>query len=192
MPAPKKLKIVEELSEQLARATIAIGAAYQGLRVAEMNGLRRQLKAKGIEVRVAKNTLLRLAAAAAEKPDIGQLGEGPTALVFGYGDIIEVAKAVTEYMQSAKNAFAPRRAFVEGRLLTARELIDLATIPSRPVLTAQLLGALRSPLWRLVQLLSGALVQPTGQLLNSSLIQFQGLMEARSTQLEAQPQPANS
>jgi large subunit ribosomal protein L10 len=187
MPAPKKIQIVEELTERLARATITIGAAYQGLRVAEMNELRRQLKAKGVEVRVTKNTLLRLAAAAAEKPEIAELGEGPTAIVFGYGDAIDVAKAIADYTQSAKNAFAPRRAFVEGRLLSARELADFATIPSRPVLTGQLLGALRSPVWRLAQLLSGALAQPTGRLLNSSLVQFQGLLDARSQQLEAQP-----
>jgi len=184
MPAPKKLQIVEELTASLARASIAIGAAYQGLRVAEMSDLRRQLKAKGVEVRVTKNTLLRLAAAAAEKPGVAELGEGPTAIIFGYGDAIEAAKAVTDYAQAAKNAFAIRRAFVEGRLLSPREVAELATLPPRPVLAGQIAGALRSPVWRLAQLLSGALVQPTGQLLNSSLIQFQGLLEARSRQLE--------
>jgi large subunit ribosomal protein L10 len=187
MPAPKKLQIVEELTERLARASIAIGAAYQGLRVAEMNELRRQLKAKGVEVRVTKNTLLRLAAAAADKPEIAELGEGPTVIVFGYGDAVEAAKAVSDYAQSAKNAFSIRRAFVEGRLLSPREVGELATLPPRPILAGQIAGALRSPVWRLAQLLAGALVQPTGQLLNSSLIHFQGLLEARSRQLEAQP-----
>lgn len=185
MPAPKKLRIVEELTERLARATIAIGAAYQGLRVKEMSELRRQMRAKGVEVRVTKNTLLRLAATAAEKPEIGDLGEGPTVMVIGYGDAVEVAKAVTEYVQSAKNPFSPRRAFVEGRLLSARELGELATLPPRPILAGQIAGALRAPVWRLAQLLSGALVQPTTQLLNSSLVQLQGLLDARSQQLEA-------
>jgi large subunit ribosomal protein L10 len=187
MPAPKKLQIVEELTEQLARASIAMGGAFQGLRVAEMNELRRQLKARGVEVRVTKNTLLRLAAAAAEKPEIAELGEGPTALVLGYGDAIEAAKAVTEYAHSARNAFALRRAVVEGRLLSAREIGEFASLPPRPILAGQIMGALRSPVFRLAQLLSSALVQPTGQLLNSSLVQFQGLLEARSRQLEAQP-----
>jgi large subunit ribosomal protein L10 len=186
MPAPKKLQIVEELSGQLARASIAMGAAFQGLRVAEMNELRRQLKARGVEVRVTKNTLLRLAAAAAEKPEIAELGEGPTALVLGYGDAVEAAKAVAEYAQSAKNAFAVRRAYVEGRLLSGREIAEFASLPPRPVLAGQIAGALGSPVWRLVQLLSSALAQPTGRLLNSSLTQFQGLIDARSRQLEAQ------
>ena len=186
MPAPKKLQIVEELTGQLARASIAIGAAYQGLRVAEMNDLRRQLKAKGVEVRVIKNTLLRLAAAAAAKPEVAELGEGPTAIALGYGDAVEAAKIVSDYAQSAKSAFAVRRAFVEGRLLSAREVTELATLPPRPVLSGQIAGALRLPAYRLAQLLSNALAQPTGRLLNSSLIQLQGLLEAHSKQLEAQ------
>lgn len=187
MPAPKKLEIVEELTDQLARATIAIGAAYQGLRVAEMNELRRQLGAKGVDVRVTKNTLLRLAAAAAGKEEAAELGEGPTALVFGYSDPAQTAKIVSEYAQSAKNAFAVRRAFVEGRLLSAREIAEYAALPPRPVLAGKIAGALQSPVWRLAQLLSGALVQPTGQLLNSSLAQLTGLLDARSKQLEASP-----
>ena len=77
MPAPKKLQIVEELTERLARATITIGAAYQGLRVAEMNELRRQLRAKGVEIRVTKNTLLRLAAAAARQAGDRRAGRRP-------------------------------------------------------------------------------------------------------------------
>jgi large subunit ribosomal protein L10 len=184
MPAPKKLQIVEELKEQIGRSTITIGAQYQGLRVAEMNALRRQLKARGIEVRVAKNTLLRLAAAAADKPEVAELAEGPTAIVFGYDDAVAAAKALIEYVQSAKSAFQPRRAFLEGRLLSARELSELSALPSRPVLVGKLAGGLQGPLWRLAQLLASTIVQPTGQLLNSSLSDLQGLLQARAGQLE--------
>src|SRR4030042_5182361 len=68
MPTAKKLQIVEELKEQITRSTIIIGAEYKGLRVSEVGALRPQLGAKGGQVRVTKNTLLRLAAAAAGKP----------------------------------------------------------------------------------------------------------------------------
>ena len=184
MPAPKKLQIVEELKDQIGRSTIAIGAEYQGLRVSEMNALRRQLGAKGIEVRVTKNTLLRLAAAAVDKPEVAALAEGPTAVVFGYDDVVVAAKAVIEYVQTAKNAFQPRRAFLEGRILSARELSELSSLPPRPILIGRLAGGLQAPLWRLAQLLASTIVQPTGQLLNSSLTQLQGLLEARAGQLE--------
>ncbi len=184
MPAPKKLQIVEELKEQINRSTIAIGAEYQGLRVTELNELRRQLKAGGVEVRVVKNRLLRLAADAAGKPEIGELAEGPTAIVFGYDDAIGAAKVITGYVRSAKNAFAVRQAFMEGRLLSARELSDISSLPSRPVLVGNLAGSLQAPLWRLAQLLASTIAHPTSQLLNSGLAQLAGLLDARAHQLE--------
>ncbi|MGD0766216.1 MAG: 50S ribosomal protein L10 [Dehalococcoidia bacterium] len=184
MPAPKKLQIVEELKDQIGRSTIAIGAEYQGLRVAEMNALRRQLGAKGIDLRVTKNTLLRLAAAAVDKPEVAALAEGPTAVIFGYHDVVEAAKAVLEYVQTAKNAFQPRLAYLEGRVISARELGELSSLPPRPILIGKLAGSLQGPVWRLAQLLASTIVQPTGQLLNSSLTQLQGLLEARAGQLE--------
>jgi large subunit ribosomal protein L10 len=184
MPTAKKIQIVEELTEQIARSTIIIGAEYKGLRVAEIGALRRQLGVKGVQVRVTKNTLLRLAAAAAGKAAVAELGEGPTALVFSYGDAAETAKAVREYAQSAKNTFAPRRAFMDGQLLSARDLIDIATLPPRPVMIGRLAGNLQAPVSRLAQLLASAFIHPTGQLLNSSLFQLAGLLEARAKQLE--------
>jgi large subunit ribosomal protein L10 len=184
MPTAKKLQIVEELREQITRSTIIIGAAYQGLRMSEMGALRRQLGAKGVQLRVTKNTLLRLAAAAAGKPAVAELAEGPTAVVFSYGDAVETARAVREYAQAAKNAFVPRRAFMEGRLLSARDLGDVASLPPRPVMLGRLVGGLQGPVSRLAQLLAAAIVHPTGQLLNSGLVQFTGLLEARAQQLE--------
>jgi large subunit ribosomal protein L10 len=184
MPAPRKLQIVEELKEQISRSTIAIGAEYQGLRVTEMGQLRHQLKAGGIELRVIKNTLLRLAAAAAGRPEVGELAEGPTAIVFGYDDAVEAAKVVTAYVRSAKNAFVPRRAFMEGRLLSPRDLSDIASLPPRPVLVGRLAGSVQAPMWRLAQLLASTIAHPTSQLLNSEVVRIAGLLEARARQLE--------
>ena len=184
MPTAKKMQIVEELTEEITRSSIIIGAEYKGLRVTEMGALRGQLGAKGVQVRVTKNTLLRLAAAAAGKPEVGELGEGPTAIIFSYGDAAETAKLVREYTQSAKNAFAPRRAFMEGQLLSARDLADIATLPPRPIMMGRLAGNIQAPVYRLAQLLASTFVHPTGQLLNSSLFQLAGLLDARAKQLE--------
>jgi large subunit ribosomal protein L10 len=184
MPTEKKRQIVQELREEIARSNVLIGAEYQGLRVSEMGQLRRQLKAKGLQVRVVKNTLLKLAAESAEKPEVAELAEGPTAIVFGYGDEAETAKAIREYVQSARNAFAPRRAFAGGRILSARDLTDLALLPPRPVLLSRLAGGLQSGIARLAGLLDWSASHPTAPLLNSTLTQLGGLLSARAEQLE--------
>jgi len=184
MPTDKKRQIVEELTEEIARSNVLIGAQYQGLRVTEMGQLRRQLKAKGMQVRVVKNTLLKLAAESARKPEVAELAEGPTAIVFATGDEVETAKAIREFIQTAKNAFVPRRAFAGGRILSARDLNDLAMLPPRPVLVARLMGGLQAGVSRLSGLLSSATPHPTAPLLNSTLTQLGGLLRARAEQLE--------
>lgn len=185
MPTQRKREIVDELTGQITRSAIIVGAEYKGLRVAEMVALRRQLRTKGLHVRVTKNTLLRLAAAAAGKPEVGDLGQGPTAVVFGFDDAVEAAKAIREYIQTARNAFAPRQAYFEGSVISARDLNDIALLPPKPVLIGRLAGGLQGPLYRFAQLLASAIVPPTGNLLNTSLFQFRSLLEARARQLEA-------
>lgn len=185
MPTPRKVEIVGELSKQISQSAIIVGAEYKGLRVAEMAALRRQLRTKGLSVRVIKNTLLRLAASAAGRPEVGELAQGPTVIVFGLDDAAEAAKAIREYVQTARNAFAPRQAYFEGSLISARDLNDIATLPPKPVLIGRLAGGLQGPIYRLAQLLSSAILPPTGNLLNSSLVQFRSLLEARTRQLEA-------
>jgi large subunit ribosomal protein L10 len=185
MPTQRKIETVAELSERIARSTLAVAAGYLGLTVAEMGVLRRQLREAGVELRVIKNSLFRLAAEQAGRPEVAELAEGPTAIAFAYGDIVAPARVLTDYVRTAKNAFALRRAFAEGQLLSARELDELGRLPSREVLIAQVAGALQAPLARLSYLLSASLANQAAALLNSSLQQFQGLLGARASQLEA-------
>jgi large subunit ribosomal protein L10 len=185
MPTQRKIDTVAELTERIARSTMAVATVYLGLTVAEMGALRRQLRQAGVELRVIKNSLFRLAAQQAGRPELAELAEGPTAIAFAYGDIIAPARALAEYVRTAKNAFALRRAFTDGQSLSIRDLEELARLPSREVLIAQVAGALQAPLARLYYLLSASLTNPAGTLLNSSLRDLQGLLGARATQLEA-------
>jgi len=184
MPTQRKIETVGELAERIGRSTLAVAADYLGLTVAEMGALRQQLREAGVEVRVIKNSLFRLAAAQASRPEIAELAEGPTAIVFAYGDILAPARALTAYVRTARNAFALRRAFAEGRSLSALDLEELARLPSREVLIGQVAGAIRAPLAQLSYLLSASLVNQAATLLNSSLQQLQGLLGARADQLE--------
>ena len=184
MPTDKKIETVEELRERIQRCTIAIAADYRGLTVSEMGVLRRQLRQAGVELRVVKNRLFRLAAQAAGQPEAAELADGPTAVAFGYGDVVAPAKAITEYVRSARNAFTPRKGFLAGQLLAERDISDLASLPPKEILAGRLAGALQAPVARLAGLLASALVNPPGRLLMDSVHNLASLLEARAKQLE--------
>src|SRR5690242_3920751 len=105
MPTQEKIAAVQDLRERLERATMVVSTEYRGLTVKEIQGLRRALRDAGLEVRVVKNTLFRLAAKDAGHPEVGDIVEGPTALAIAYGDVIDAAKALTEYAKTAPALF---------------------------------------------------------------------------------------
>ena len=184
MPTQKKFETIQELRQRIERCTIAIAAEYRGLTVAEMGQLRRAIREAGVELRVVKNRLFLRAAQEAGRPELAGLLEGPTAIIFGYDDVAAPAKAATDYMRSARNAFAVRKGVMDGQLLTLTDLEDLANLPPREVLVGRLAGALQGPLARLAGLLGSLLTNPPGRLLNDTLYTFAGLLEARAKQLE--------
>jgi large subunit ribosomal protein L10 len=172
MPTEKKVATVAEMSDLLTRGRVFIGADYRGLRVSEMTALRRQLREAGVEIHVIKNTLFRRAAEAAGIPDIFPLADGPTALVIGFDDPIAPIKTVVEYQRTARNTFAARSAFLEGQVYAGSRLADLATIPSKDTLIAQVVGSLQSPIVNFAYMLQAGIQE------------FSGLIDARAAQLE--------
>jgi large subunit ribosomal protein L10 len=184
MPTQEKIDAVAELKDRLERATVVISTEYRGLTVKEMQDLRRKLREGGLEVKVIKNTLLRRAAEEAGHPEVTSIIEGPTALAIAYGDVIEAAKAVTGYAQGAPGAFSLRGGYMDGSVLSANDLRDLTRVPPRPVLLAQFMGQMQSPLAGFIGLLDAPLQELTG-LFRSLLSELPGLVEARARQLEA-------
>ena len=185
MPTQKKVDSVADLKDRIERATLIAGTEYRGLRVKEMQELRRALRQGGIELKVVKNTLLKRAAEDAGKPELMQMIEGPVALAFSYGDVIEASKALTSSMGSAAQGFVVRGGYMDGTVLTLNDLRDLVKIPPRPVLIATILGQLQSPLASFVGLMDAPLYELNG-LLRSLMSELPGLIEARARQLEAE------
>ena len=184
MPTEKKKEAVADLKERIARATLLVSAEYRGLRVKEMQDLRRRLRDGGVEVKVVKNSLLARAADEAGQPDLVRIIEGPTALAISYGDIVEASRALAGYAATAPAGFAIRGGYMEGSVLTAADLRALVTLPPRPVLIGQFLGHLQSPLAGLLGLLESPLRELSG-LTQAMLGELPGLIEARAKQLEA-------
>jgi len=184
LPTQKKIEMVADLKERIERATLLASADYRGMRVKEMVEMRRRLREAGLEVRVVKNTLLRLAANESGQPDLLEIIEGPTALAMSFGDVIEAAKALSGYAQGAPAGFGLRGGFMDGRVLTAQDLRDLVRVPPKPVLLAQFMGQLQSPLAGFVGLLDAPL-QELLRLTQALLSELPGLVEARARQMEA-------
>jgi len=184
MPTQEKIAAVSDLKDRLERATMVVSTEYRGLTVKEMTALRKKLREGGFDVKVVKNTLLKLAAAEAGREDVTKIVEGPTALAIAFGDVIEAAKALTDYATSAPQAFKIRGGYLEGGVLSEKDLKDLTKIPPRPVLIAQFMGQMQSPLQNFIGLLDSPLQELT-QLINSLLSELPGLVEARAKQLEA-------
>ena len=191
MPTQKKIDQVEDLKKRMERATITVSANYRGLRVQEMDQMRKRMRAASVEVKVVKNSLLRLAAAQTGAPELMEIVEGPTALVIAYDDPIEAAKAITEYAQSAPPTFSLRGAFLDGQVVSAADLRDLVRLPPRPVMLAQLAGQIQAPLATLSGLLQSPMRELTS-LLQSVLSEFPSLINARVRQLEATGEPAQA
>jgi large subunit ribosomal protein L10 len=172
MPTEKKAKTIEELRESLAKSSIVILTDYRGLTTPELTSLRRKLREAGTEFKVVKNTLARLAATKAGKETLVKSLVGPIAIAFGQGDIIASAKALTGYISDTKGNLAIKGGFLGTRLITAEEVITLATLPSREVLVARALGQMKSPLaWLL-----GSLTAPMRGVI--------GVLQSRIKQLE--------
>ena len=155
MPTTDKARQVEELAERFSRSTIVITTDYTGLGVDQMTELRRALREKDVEFRVIKNSLALLAADAAGKPEVKEVIEGPTGIAFGYGDASVPAKALADFIRTTKSALTIRGAELDGRVLDTEQVQQLARLPGRDELVAQLLSLMQSPITGLVYVLNG-------------------------------------
>jgi large subunit ribosomal protein L10 len=155
----KKSEVVAALQEKLGRAEFNILTDFKGLKVAEFTQLRRELKEAGGELAVVKNTLLKLAAADSETAALDRFFVGPTAIVLGYQNPVEVAKILAKYAKDKPDNFILKAGVLGRSVLTGKDVVDLAKLPPREVLLAKLLGALQGVPTSLVSVLSGILRQ---------------------------------
>jgi large subunit ribosomal protein L10 len=153
----KKVDEIEELADRLDRASMTLLADYRGLTVAQMSELRRQLRPANVEVRVAKNTLTRLAARRVGKEALLPGLEGPTAIAFSYGDPAQLAKTLTDYVRVARLPLTVKHALIGAQLLPGTEVARIAELPNRETLLAQVVGSVQAPISGFVNVLAAAL-----------------------------------
>ncbi len=154
MARPEKEAAVNELIEKLTNSKSVVVTDYKGLDVAEVTELRQKLREAGVEYKVVKNTLARIAAKKAEVEDINQFFVGPTALAFGVEDAVSPAKVLVDFAKDHKNLEIKGGA-LSGQIISLDKVKSLADIPSREVLLAKALAGMKAPITGLVNVLQG-------------------------------------
>jgi large subunit ribosomal protein L10 len=173
MSREKKARTIDSLEEVFSKCSVGILTDYRGLSAHEMTVLRRRLGALGIEYRVVKNTLARFAAERLGRSDLAATFEGPVALALGYGEIVEPAKVLADYINTTKSILAIQGGFLGDRLLTSEEVSVLSKLPSREVLLAKVLGAMQGPIVALVNCLN-APIAGLARVFQSRIKQLEG------------------
>jgi large subunit ribosomal protein L10 len=149
----EKAAAVDEITERLKRAEAIVVTDYRGLSVAQLGKLRRDLRAKGAEYHVVKNTLTLRALADAGMEAPAELLSGPTGLAFLFDDLSGPTKALKDCAKDT-NILTIRGGLMGGSVLDAKGIEALADLPSREQLLAQLLGVLQAPQRQLVTILN--------------------------------------
>jgi large subunit ribosomal protein L10 len=172
MAKEKKILVVSGLKDKFSRANIMLITDYRGLSAKEINELRRHLDRSGVEYRVVKNTLARLAANQVGKEIAVPLFDGPVAIAFGYEDEVKLARSLVEYIRDSGSVLQIKGGVMGDRVLDRKDVQTLATLPAKEILVSQLVGQMLSPL----QSLHNVLMAP--------LRGMSVLLQARMRQLE--------
>jgi len=162
MPTVKKSETIEGLSELLKQNPLAILTEYRGMTVAEITNLRKQLRAKGAEYHVTKNTLLLRAANELGYKNLEEALSGPTAVAFVGEDLVGGVKSVLDYARTARadskgtKVFVVKHGILQGQLIKSDEIEDLTKLPSKEEMISKMLGSLNAPVSGLVNVLASA------------------------------------
>jgi large subunit ribosomal protein L10 len=158
VPTAKKIAEVADLTDRLQRSNAVVLLHYRELKVSEISELRNKLRPSNIEIKVAKNTLLRIAANNAGKPGLEQLFSGPTAVAFIYGSEPQGAKAVSDAVKAARKENVKVTGGILGNTgLDASGVERLTAMKSKDEQLATLLGALQATAAKLAATLNGGI-----------------------------------
>jgi large subunit ribosomal protein L10 len=170
MATKKKKETVKELGQLFNDSQVLIFTDYRGLRVADINNLRRQLREKGVEYHVAKNSLATLAASRTGMEQMTAMLDGPTAIAFVSDDIPGAAKVLSDFVRTSR-ILKIRGGIMGSSVLNEYEVGELTKIKSREEYLAQLLGSMRAPIQNFVNVLNAPL-QNFVNVLNARLDQM--------------------
>lgn len=151
-----KERQVDELKEKLQSSSLVILCDYRGLDVPSVTSLRQSFRKENCEYKVYKNTLVKIAVAGTPMEKIAPLLEGPTAVILSWDHPASAAKIAKDFAKEQKS-FQIKGGFLDGGLLTGKQVEEVASMPSKEQILANLLGVLSSPASGLVGVLHAGL-----------------------------------
>ena len=149
----EKVTELNQLEGVFKGADAAILLDYKGINVPQVTELRRELRKAKAGYRVVKNTLARRALKGTTFESLSAHLQGPVALAFTESDPVALAKTLTAFMKNAPT-LQIKAAVVQGQAIKPAEVTELANMPGKPELYAQLLAVLQGPATQLVRVLS--------------------------------------
>jgi len=158
----EKQAVVASLVERLQSAQSGILVDYKGITVAEDTELRSQLREKGVEYSVVKNTLVRFALDKVGLEELDSVLHGTTSLATSTEDPIAPIRVISEYAAKMNGKFEVKAGFMEGRVLSMDEINALAQLDSKEGLYAKVLGTMLAPITSLAVCLGQILEQKGG------------------------------
>lgn len=177
MPNKKNIETVKALEDKIKAFPNLVLTTYQGLTTPELNDLRGKLKPLNSEYNVVKNTLTSIALKNIGLEEFAKHFTGPTAVAFQKGDPIALSKAIVDFAKTSEK-FKIVAGYLDGKLLTDKEIRILASLPSREVLLAKIAIMLNTPMQRIAAVL------------NAPLQKLAGVLKALEQQKAQAPAPA--
>ena len=159
MPTAEKEALVQDVTERLKGVKGMYLADFTGMTVEKVSALRAKCRAAGVEYKVIKNTLLKRAVHGHDIKELDEFLEGPTALAFSTESEVEPARVLIEFAKDGDKPIV-KAGLIGNRLYSAVEVKQLAALPPRDVLLAQVLGTISAPLSNFLGSVNALLASP--------------------------------
>ena len=171
MNRKEKEETISGLQKQIDRYRGAVLTNFRGLNVEQISQIRKRLRDEKISFNVVKNTLMKRAAKGTDLEKINPYFEGPTAMAVSYGNPISLVKIILDFVKT-QPALEIKVGLIEGEVVAPGEMKNLASMPPKEVLFAQILGGIQMP------------AAQVGGVVHSLFQQVLGVLKARVDQLE--------
>ena len=159
MPTAEKAQVIEQAKGWYSESVGVVFTDYRGMKVTELQELRKQIRAKGGEFHILKNTLFRVAAGADVEKMPADLHNGTTAVTFILKNENDVSKTLIDFAKTNKKLLV-KGGFFAGKAYDIKGVEAIANLPSKDVLLAQVIGVIAAPLTNLIGVVEALYADP--------------------------------